>query len=402
MGERLPQQPQSQPDKIWNRAFISVFTANVAMFMSEQMIQSLITPYAESLGASDVVMGMVASAFAITALLLKVVSAPAIDAFSKKYILFFSMLVLAISSFGFGMSTSVTGVFVFRLLQGAAKAFTGTCCLAMATDSLPMSKLGQGIAMFSMGQAVSQAIGPTIGKFMQGSLGYNATFFIASGLMLIGSSAALLIKTVPTQRRPFKLSFSSMFAKEVVMPAIVLMFLSCSFSLISSFLYPYAEERLTASEYEYIGVYFTIYAAVLLVTRPIVGKLTDKFPIAVVTIPAMICFAASFVILYFANSLWLFFVAAFVSAFGYGACQPAFNALCMRLVPADRRGAGSCTNYIGVDFGFLAGPTLGGAVATAMGRQAMWLVMLVPILLAALFTLAFSGKIAKATAKSQA
>ena len=97
------------PEKIWNRAFVSVFIANVAMFLSEQMIQALIAPYAEHLGATDVVMGVVASAFAITALLLKVVSAPAIDAFNKKYILFFSMLVLGVSSLGFGLSSTVTG-----------------------------------------------------------------------------------------------------------------------------------------------------------------------------------------------------------------------------------------------------------------------------------------------------
>lgn len=381
-------QVTAMPEKIWNRAFVSVFVANVAIFLSEQMIQALIAPYAEHLGATDVVMGVVASAFAITALLLKVVSAPAIDAFNKKYILFFSMLVLGVSSLGFGLSSTVTGVFVFRLLQGAAKAFTATCCLAMATDALPMNKLGQGIAMFSMGQAISQAVGPTIGKFVQGAMGYNFTFFLAAGIMVIGSLSALAIQLPPSPKHPFQLSFSSMFAKEALLPSFVLMFLACSFSLISSFLYAYAEERLVPNEYTYIGIYFTIYALVLLVSRPLVGRLMDKLPFAVVTVPAMGCFALSFVMLYFANSLWAFYAAAFVSAFGYGACQPAFNALCMKLVPADRRGAGSCTNYIGVDFGYLIGPTLGGAVASTLGRQAMWLVMTLPILLGAVFTVA--------------
>lgn len=294
------------PEKIWNRAFVSVFVANVAIFLSEQMIQALIAPYAEHLGATDVVMGVVASAFAITALLLKVVSAPAIDAFNKKYILFFSMLVLGVSSLGFGLSSTVTGVFVFRLLQGAAKAFTATCCLAMATDALPMNKLGQGIAMFSMGQAISQAVGPTIGKFVQWAMGYNFTFFLAAGIMVIGSLSALAIQLPPSPKHPFQLSFSSMFAKEALLPSFALMFLACSFSLISLFLYAYAEERLVPNEYTYIGIYYTIYALVLLVSRPLVGRLMDKLPFAVVTVPAMGCFALSFVMLYFANSLWPF------------------------------------------------------------------------------------------------
>lgn len=353
---------------------------------------SLIAPYAESLGATDMVIGVVASAFAITALLLKAVSAPAIDALNKKMILFFSMLVLAVSYLGFGMSNTVPGVMVFRLLQGAAKAFTATCCLAMATDSLPLEKLGKGIAMFSLGQAISQAIGPTAGKFIQGAMGYQITFFVASAVMAVGSLAALAVRVPPISKKPFRISVNSIVAKEALPSAIVLMLLACSFSLIASFLYTYASERLSSEAYTYIGFYFTIYAVVLLISRPLIGALTDRYSIAVVTVPAMGCFALSFFLLAFAQNLALFFLSAFVSAFGYGACQSAFNALCMRLVPPERRGAGSCTCYIGVDAGYLIGPILGGAVASVMGRQAMWLVMTLPIFLAALFTMTYLRK----------
>ena len=116
----------------------------------------------------------------------------------------------------------------------------------------------------------------------------------------------------------------------------------------------------------------------LLISRPLIGALTDRYSIAVVTVPAMGCFALSFFLLAFAQNLALFFLSAFVSAFGYGACQSAFNALCMRLVPPERRGAGSCTCYIGVDAGYLIGPIL--------------LVMTLPIFLAALFTMTYLRK----------
>jgi MFS family permease len=70
---------------------------------------------------------------------------------------------MAISFFGYSISTSIFMIIAFRLVQGACQAFTTTCCLALATDSLPPDKIGSGISIFSLSQAISQATAPGIG-----------------------------------------------------------------------------------------------------------------------------------------------------------------------------------------------------------------------------------------------
>lgn len=362
-------------ERIWNVAFTSVFIANCMLYLGEQMVQTLVTSYAKSLGAQEVIIGMVGSAFALTAIIFKVISAPAIDTYNKKYILCGAMLVIFTSCLGYSFAKSVPVVFGFRLLQGAGKAFTATCCLAMATDALPPSKLGQGLGVFSLAQAICQAIAPTIGKFVQSHFGFQMTFLLAAVCLLIGAICALNIRNDFARTKKFKISLDSMFAKDAVIPAAALFSLSLCFSLINSFLFIYAGEKLDETQYAYIGFYFTIYAGTLLFTRPMVGKLSDKHGTVKVVIPAMLAFALSFYLLSAANNIWVFFLAAFVSAFGYGACQPALNALGMRMVGKDRRGAASCTNYIGTDLGQLLGPTLGGFVVSLVGYSAMWSVM---------------------------
>jgi MFS family permease len=90
------------------------------------------------------------------------------------------------------------------------------------------------------------------------------------------------------------------------------------------------------------------------------------------------------------DNIWLFLSAAFINAFGYGGCQPAIQAVCLKSVPGERRGAASCTSYIGSDIGNLVGPVVAGFLISSLGAtdmiagyRYMWLIMIIPIALAA-------------------
>ena len=132
---------------------------------------------------------------------------------------------------------------------------------------------------------------------------------------------------------------------------------------------------------EKIGLFFTVYAVTLLFSRPLIGKLTDRYGYVKVLLPAMVCFAASFFIISISDVIWKLLLAAFINAFGFGASQPAVQALCMKLVPKEKRGAGSCTSYLGNDGGNLAGPLIAGTLIESYGYATMWRVMLLPIVI---------------------
>lgn len=375
-----------KPAKIWNAVFISVFATNMLMMFSQQMSNSLIAKYADFLGAPATLVGMVTGLFAVTALLFKFISAPAIDSYNRKIILAGAMSVLGLAFIGYSLANSIPMLMVSRLIQGAGMAFSSTCCLALASDALPVDKLGVGIGYFSLAQAAAQAIGPTIALKLESALGYNITFAIAACSMFFGVFVAMRLKIKFKPVAKFKISMESMIAKEAVIPATINFFLTLAFCVIGSFLVIFGGIQGMGSN---IGYFFTVYAVTLLFSRPLVGRLTDKYGFVKVVIPAMVCFAISFVIISFSENLWMFLLAAFVSAFGFGACQPAVQALIMRLVPRERRGAGSCTSYIGNDLGMLAGPPIAGSIIERLGYAAMWRVMIFPIFIAILFVVIF-------------
>ena len=147
MGQAVigKQSTVKEPVNIWNRTFISVFLTNGMMYLGQQMVQPLITSYAKTLGATETVIGLVASAFTITAILLKVISAPAIDTYNKKYLLCGAMCIMGTAYLGFAFAGTVpvwTGIYYF-LLSGighrctaAEETGTGNWCFCVGSICL--------------------------------------------------------------------------------------------------------------------------------------------------------------------------------------------------------------------------------------------------------------------------
>jgi MFS family permease len=374
-----------KPLKIWNLTFISIFIANMLLYLGQAISNSILPLYADSLNAPSVVIGIVASSYAITALVFKLISAPAIDTFNRKYILAAAFFLMAVAFIGFSISKTMPALIFFRLLQGTGQAFTATCCLALAADTLPREKLGTGIGYFSLAQAIMQAFGPTVGLKLKDLIGFSMTFASGASAMALAVLFALSLKISFTKTKKFYFSLSSIIAKEAIIPAILLFFLATSFMTITSFVAVFGKETVGSN----IGYFFTVYALTMLITRPLVGKLADKFGYVKVMLPMMVLFALSLIIISFSSSLPQFIVAAFLNAFGYGGCGPAIQSLCMKRVPKERRGAGSCTSYIGMDLGSLLGPVIAGITAGKLGYVSMWRIMIIPILTAVILVFLF-------------
>lgn len=265
-------------------------------------------------------------------------------------------------------------------MQGAAQAFTATCLLTMASDTLPADKFSTGVGMFALFETVAQAIGPTVGLGLMGIVGFSKTFLISALLMFVSALVVVFYKQPGfVKTKKFKISLGSIFAKESIQYAALLFIFNFAFCVVSTYLVIYAAQRGVENN---IGFYFTLYACTMLFSRPLIGRLTDKYGACKVLIPALCCFILSYMIISVSSTLPMFLLASFISAFGTGACQPAVQALCMKCVPADRRGAASSTCYIANDLGTLIGAPVAGLIVEQWGYTVMWRAMTLPIFLA--------------------
>ena len=112
-----------------------------------------------------------------------------------------------------------------------------------------------------------------------------------------------------------------------------------------------------------------------------------------VLIPALMCNVICYFVLGASTSIFSVIAAGFISAFGFGACQPAIQALSMKCVPNEKRGSASCTNYIGMDIGQFVGVSVSGVIAEGMGYEFMWRAMTVPFFVGIAVVLLFRRRI---------
>lgn len=259
--------------KLWSKPFIIILLANITLNLGQQMMGPLLAKYANELGATPTMVGLVTSIFSVTSLIFKILSGPAIDTFNKKHVLMAAMSVLMIAFFGYSLSKTVTMLILFCLVQGIGQAFTVACLLALAADTLPKASFGVGIGYFSLGQTICQAIAPTISLKLLNVVGYSRAYAIGACIILCSILISSQIKLDFRRTKKFEVHVDQIIAKEAVFPAILMFFLTMTASTVNSFLILFAETRGVTE----ISLYFTVSALALLFTRPLVGKLSDKF-----------------------------------------------------------------------------------------------------------------------------
>ncbi|MCR5845124.1 MAG: MFS transporter [bacterium] len=347
---------------IWSGSFITLTLSNFCNLFSQLMIITTLPLYSKALGASATLIGFVAGSFAITAIIFGPLASPAFDSFSKKKIFAGFIAFIGVLVISYSFVHSVVGLIVIRMLHGCAMGVTGPVALALVSEILPQGKVGMGISVFSLGQALAEALGPAAAIFIIGAIGYPGTFRVCACFMALGIILAFATKE-PKQspRIPYRFSFSRIISARSLPPAIVVFMLSAANACIISLLAIYGNLLGVAG----IGAYFTIAAGMLLATRPIYGKLAERVGYPKIVILGLCFFICALVVISMSTQLWHFLCAAVVSACGYGACLPLIQAMCIQSETRDHSGTAGNTFFLLFNAAQFVGPFAAGAIVQA-------------------------------------
>lgn len=347
---------------IWSRGFIIILVINLVINVAQYMMIAVVPTYAATLGASAVVIGVVTGVFAVTALAVRPFVGPATFRFPNQVLLAVTTAIILAAFVCYAFAGSVEIVVIGRLLHGVGMGLLAPVALVLASDALPVERMASGIGIFSLGQAVAMAAGPSAGLALVAAVGYRATFLISAGVMMLALLLSLLVtSTPPVEDGRFRFSWNRIIAPEALPAAIVIFFLAGAYSAVNAFIVVYGNGLGIAD----IGLFFTAYALTMLLARPIAGRAADRFGLASVVIPGMVLFAASFFLIASARSLPEFLIAGVVSSLGYGVCQPAIQSLALLSVTKERRGVAGSTNYMGVDLAYLIMPIAAGFLVSS-------------------------------------
>jgi len=367
-------------NKIWTRDFILLFCVSLFSNLGLNMSNAMISVYADHLGGTAVQVGMVFSSFAVASLAFRVILGPISDVYNRKIVIFVFSVISAVAFWGYSFSNSIATLVIFRMLQGIGTCGVATTIILVA-DILPPDSYGAGVGYFSLAMVISNAIGPATGIWLSETVGYRTSFMVFAVLVTLNLILISQVRVKFKRTRTLTIRLKHIVAKEVFVPSLMLFLTTAGLHMATSYLVLYATSLGLSVGF---SLYYIVMALVALVVRPLLGKLSDKYGMMPVVLPALCFHLIGCLVMSFATSLVHILLAAVINAIGSAACQPAFQAISMKKVGTERRGVVNSTNMMGIDLAALIVPSIGGAIVQSLGYRSLFRFQMIPYALCGL------------------
>lgn len=371
---------------IWNKNFICIMVINTLQCFGHFTGNPLVASYTKYLGTSGQMTGLLAGMFFGVAFAMRPVSGPMITKLDKRKLLILTFICGCTANLGYALFESVGAFAVFRFINGLEYSFLGTLVMTLASDNLPLDKMGSGMGIYTIGASVAASVAPATGSallafgtgFRDEGFGYMLVFLFSASLLALAIIPASMLssdKKTKEETAGTGAWYRNILTVHAIPLALVILTVQTAYSLFNTYMIEFGKEQSIAG----ISVFFTVLALTLVLTRPMSGVLTDKFGAQKVIFPGMIVFALSFIVVGSSTKLWMVIVGAALAAFGFGSTHPPLVAMSMRTVDPAKRGVASNTIYLGLDLGLFLGPLLGAFVHEETNYGVMYKTAVVPI-----------------------
>lgn len=242
-----------------------------------------------------------------------------------------------------------------RFIHGIGFGATMNTVMLIGMAGLPKSRYAEAAGYLMMSASLGVAIGPFCGGLIYDSLGGSGCFIAASIFSMIVLVAIVMLDTKEIDpwyknqgiqksniREPFSLN---QFIEVKVVPISLCIFCLC------------------------FG-----YAAMLLVSRPMAGKIQDKWGDNAICYPCILAQVIGIVLLAWKPCMLTIVICALCGALGYGTLNSTLNVIVNRQVSDERRSFAVSTYWAFSDFGVGIAPAILGAIATATNYHILYYV----------------------------
>ncbi|MFQ6105716.1 MAG: MFS transporter [Candidatus Hydrothermarchaeaceae archaeon] len=357
-----------QGDKLITKDYILTSLFSFTTFTSFYFLLATLPLYILTIGGSESEIGLIIGIFTISAVIFRLFLGREADVRGKKKILVLSSLMFLIAMFIYSLTSSVAELLALRLFHGVAWAGVTTSAGAIIADLVPEKRRGEGMGYYGMFANLAMGFGPALGMAIANIYGFNSMFFSASAIAVLALLISLSIKGSYKSGR-IKSAEASMLSRGALFPSTVMLLVTMTYGSIVSFLPLHAR----SVGIENPGIFFTPYAVVLLITRPIAGKLSDKYGRRLVIIPGIILMGLGMLALSYTLTLSILLLVALLYGMGFGSVQPTLMALTVDRVRPERRGAAMGTFSSAFDLGIAIGSIFLGVVLQVTSFKIMYI-----------------------------
>lgn len=360
----------TQTDKgLWTKNFIIINVINLLIFFGFQMLLPTLPIYAKKLGGTNSIIGLVTGAFVVSSVIIRPISGLLLDKLGRQKVFLVGAFIFIISVFSYSFVPFISAILIVRFIHGFGWGAVSTASSTIASDNIPKNRFGEGMGYFSLTSSLAMAIGPTIGLFVISKYSFPVLFVISTILAVLSVIVSFKLEYKKIEVKEQTNSKASLYEKSSITPSVIVFFVTITYGALTSFLPIYAAQK----GIENIGIFFTVYAISLFISRPIFGKIIDKLGFDYAIIPGLICIIISMTLLSQASNLNMFLIVAFIYGIGFGATQSSLQTMAVNDVSPSRLGAANATFFTAFDCGVGLGAVILGVISSNVGYGEMYL-----------------------------
>ncbi|WP_312148931.1 MFS transporter [Paenibacillus odorifer] len=363
--------------KLWTKSFIALTISALFLFMNLQMLLSSFPSYVKSeFQAGDIMVSLVTSVFALTAIASRFMTAFLMRKVSRNVLLYIGLAIAAAITGLYVVADSIGSLLLMRVGYGIGFGIASTIIPTIVSQIIPSKRMGEGIGYFGLSTSLAMSIGPMIGLNVMKQSGFGTLAMIGMVTLLLAFPVLLFSRSLPAQpkKQPTPNQSESTktlkvpFNTKLVLPAILNVMLAITYGGLLSFIALFGE----SVHLEQVGLFFLFNAVTIIIIRPISGRLFDKRGPASVLIPAAVCVVASLTVLSYTTSMPMLIVSALLYGLGFGAIQPTIQAWMLRTSTPAQYGMANSMFYNSTDLGVASGAIILGAISAATDYGIMY------------------------------
>lgn len=362
-------------ERLWSPAFINYGVSSGIFYMTQYvLVAALPIILTAELGGTALDAGLAMTYFQIGTILCRPFAGRLIDGLDKRIILLISSVLFFIIMGLFNLTISLQTIFVLRGVHGAIFALGTTVMAALAVVVLPASRKGEGINMFAVFSNIAMVLGPAVGLYTLQVYGSSALYIfltIMTALAFILSNVIRLPKELAKPKQKYSKGWSiSQFIEKRSLPwALMGLFIGFTYSGVLVFI-PIELNSMGVGVWG--SVFFALFALMIIISRPLVGKVYARYGSRFVIYPGVGLFIVGLAILGVVSTPVGIICTAPLLGLGYGAAQPAFQALAVQSAPIERAGVSTATYFLALDIAVGAGSVILALIANALGYQYLY------------------------------
>jgi MFS family permease len=362
--------------KILNQSLLTLFTINVAIGLTSQLVQPLFPLFLREIGASELENAFVISLGNLSSTILMLPAGMLITRFGKRSFLILSAALSGTSVLLMSFTRNWTLIIPLNMLLNVSMCFFMPTRMALIAENTTPNNRASLFGVMNLAWPIAGIVGPLAGGYLVENLGWDRVFMLSAAISMVAIYPALMIRETESERyKPDsgQLAGPSILDKRYFPNMVTLfalqVFVTTSIAGVNMILPIYLQDRYQLNYY-LIGAFFTGSNLLLILTQIGGGIIADRYGRGrLILICTALTPLALGSLLLFDNWLILFVIYSLAFAL-WSLTWPPMLAILTDLLPGELRGTGFGLNMTGSRLGFTLGPVVAGLFYLAPGSIA--------------------------------